>query len=96
MRWGQEDVGRHTYDVGVYMGRYRIMDHGPMQNRYWANQAGWDQHVPDNIWNDHTGQHWAKKDTSPSGGDHLVNHPGNPSTPGRKWDWRTYSNDIAP
>jgi hypothetical protein len=90
--------GGHTYNIVVYKGKYRIMDYGKMEPRYW-NSGGntcWDQHVTDNIWNDHTGEHWDKKDTSPYGGQPLVNYPGNPSSPSSNWDWRTYYNDITP
>ena len=89
--------GGHTYNIVIYKGKYRIMDYGPMQARNWANNACWDQHATDNIWNDHTGKHWSKKDTSPYGSSTpMVNYPGNPASPSPNWDWRTYFNDITP
>ncbi|HRI69657.1 MAG TPA: transglutaminase-like domain-containing protein [Polyangium sp.] len=88
--------GGHTYNVVIYRGKYRIMDYGPMQTRRWANKSCWNQHVTDNIWNDHTGEHWSQRDTSPFGTTPLVNYPGNPCSPSTTWDWRTYFNDITP
>ena len=87
--------GGHTYNVVVYRGKYRIMDYGEMRCRFWANQQCWDQHATDNIWNDHTGKHWSKKDVSPYGTQPLVNYPGNPCSPSPNWDWRTYFCDIT-
>ncbi len=90
--------GGHTYNIVIYKGKYRIMDYGRMRPRYWnsGGQRCWDQHVTDNIWNDHTGEHWSKKDISPFGNVPLVNYPGNPSSPSSNWDWRTYYYDITP
>jgi hypothetical protein len=89
--------GGHTYNIVIYKGKYRIMDYGPMQERNWAGGACWDQHATDNIWNDHTGKHWSKKDVSPYGSaTAMVNYPGNPASPSPNWDWRTYFNDITP
>jgi hypothetical protein len=94
---GKKKSGGHTYNVVVYKGKYRILDYGTMRARYWANLQCWDQHATDNLWNDHTGKHWSKKDTSPYGSSHpMVNYPGNPVSPGGNWDWRTYFNDITP
>ncbi len=87
--------GGHTYNIVVYKGKYRIMDYRPMHCRYWANQQCWDQHATDNIWNDHTGKHWDRKDISPYGTQPLVNYPGNPCSPSPNWDWRTYFCDIT-
>ena len=91
----QKKKGGHTYNVVVYRGKYRIMDYGEMRCRFWANQQCWDQHATDNIWNDHTGKHWSKKDVSPYGTQPLVNYPGNPCSPSPNWDWRTYFCDIT-
>jgi hypothetical protein len=91
----KKNSGGHTYNVVVYQGKYRILDYGPMQVRNWSNC--WDQHATDNIWNDHTGEHWSSQDVTPFGGSEpLVNYPGNPSSPTSNWDWRTYFNDISP
>lgn len=91
----KKSSGGHTYNVVVYRGKYRILDYGVMQRRVWANKRAWNQHVTDNIWNDHTGQHWSRQDTSPSGSVPLVNYPGNPCCPSTTWDWRTYFDDIT-
>lgn len=87
--------GGHTYNVVVYRGKYRILDYGVMQRRLWAAKAAWNQHVTDNLWNDHTGKHWSRQDTSPQGSVPLVNYPGNPCCPSTTWDWRTYFDDIT-
>jgi predicted transglutaminase-like cysteine proteinase len=88
--------GGHTFNVVIYKGKYRIMDYGPMQERYLANKQAWNQHVVDNIWNDHTGEHWSKQNVKPFGSnDPLVNYPGNPSCPSSNWDWRTYFSDVT-
>lgn len=91
----KKSSGGHVFNIVVYRGKYRIMDYGPMQSRYWSNKRCWDQHVVDNVWNDHTGK-YDTGDTSPYGGGHLVNDPGNLSTPGGIWDWRTLFNDVTP
>lgn len=93
--YGDKKGGGHTFNLVVYKGKYRIMDYGPIQARYWANKQAWNQHVVDNIWNDHTGKHWSQQDTSPFGSQPMVNYPGNPCSPGPNWDWRTYFNDVT-
>ena len=93
---GKKKSGGHAYNIVVYKGKYRILDYGVMRPRYWANKLCWDQHATDNIWNDHTGKHWDRKDTTPYGSSHpMVNYPGNPVSPGGNWDWRSYYNDIT-
>ncbi|MBN2610363.1 MAG: hypothetical protein JXB00_02300 [Bacteroidales bacterium] len=94
--FGDKKGGGHTFNVVIYKGKYRILDYGNMQCRYWANKQAWNQHVVDNIWNDHTGKHWSQKDVSPFGSSSpLVNYPGNPSCPSSNWDWRTYFCDVT-
>ena len=89
--------GGHAFNIVIYKGKYRIMDYGLMRNRYWANKSSWTQNVVDNIWNDHTGKHWDRKDVSPFGSSHpMVNYPGNPCSPSANWDWRTYYCDVTP
>ncbi len=92
---GDKKGSGHTFNLVVYKGKYRILDYYPMQAHYWASRQAWNQHVVDNIWNDHTGQHWSQKDTSPFGSQPLVNYPGNPCSPGPNWDWRTYFSDVT-
>ncbi len=93
---GKKDSGGHAFNIVIYKGKYRIMDYGNMQDRYWSGNRAWNQHVVDNIWNDHTGKHWSRKDRSPFGSSNpLVNYPGNPCSPSSNWDWRTYFCDIT-
>ncbi len=94
--WGdKKGAGGHTYNIVIWKGKYRLLDYGEMRHRYWTGKSCWNQHVTDNIWNDHTGEHWSKKDTSPFGSTPLVNYPGNPSSPSPNWNWRTYLKDIT-
>lgn len=89
-------AGGHTFNIVIYKGKYRILDYGRMQPRYWANKRAWDQHVVDNIWNNHTGKHWSEQDVSPYNSPHpMVNYPGNHIHPTSNWDWRTYFNDVT-
>ena len=88
--------GGHTFNIAVYKGKYRIMDYGPMVPLFWANKQAWNQHVVDNIWNDHTGKHWSQKNVKPFNSVlPMVNYPGNPCSPSSNWDWRTYFNDVT-
>lgn len=87
--------GGHTFNLVIYKGKYRILDYGYMQARFWSEKRAWNQHVVDNIWNDHYGKHWSKQDISPFGTVPMVNYPGNPCCPGPNWDWRTYFNDVT-
>ncbi len=93
--------GGHTFNIVIYKGKYRILDYGTMYIRHLRDRHGnpiaWDQNVVDNIWNDHTGKHWTKKDVYPYGSRYpLVNYPGNPCSPSSNWDWRTYFGDVTP
>ena len=92
----KKSSGGHTYNVVIWKGKYRLLDYGEMDHKFWANKGCWNQHVTDNIWNDHTGEHWSKNDISPFGTTPLVNYPGNPSSPSPTWNWRTYCKDITP
>ncbi|MCA1757779.1 MAG: transglutaminase-like domain-containing protein [Bacteroidales bacterium] len=95
-RGDKKGSGGHTFNVVNYKGKYRILDYEYMQNLFWANKQAWNQHVVDNIWNDHTGKHWSRQDVSPFGSSSpLVNYPGNPSCPSSNWDWRTYFCDVT-
>lgn len=92
----KKNSGGHAFNIVIYKGKYRILDYGKMKCRYWANKQAWDQHVVDNIWNDHTGEHWSRQDITPFGSTSpLVNYPGNPSCPSSNWDWRTYFCDVT-
>ena len=95
----------HSYNIVVYRGKYRIMDYGDMSILKWAPKinpdgtvewSAWDQHVTDNIWNDHTGKYWKWQNVTPFEGKPLVNYPGNPCSPSPQWNWRTYFGDITP
>ncbi len=88
--------GGHGYNIVYYKGKYRIMDYSPMTTLsylYYANCV--DQHATTNIWNDHYGKHWDKKDKRPIDFQLLMNYPGQFSCPTGTWNWRTYYADVC-
>ena len=46
--WG----GGHVFNLVKYRNKWRVMDYGPMGSDFLTN---WNQHEPDNIWNDEKG-----------------------------------------
>jgi hypothetical protein len=50
--WG----GGHSFNIVVYKNAYRILDQHTLGYFFYHNR--WDQHIPQNVWNDRVGEFW--------------------------------------
>ena len=51
--WG----GGHTFNLVYYRNKWRIMDYGSL-GHYFSIRQYWNEHDPNNAWNDHVGEYW--------------------------------------
>lgn len=78
--WG----GGHTFNVVLYQGKWRVMDYGYLGDKFLTD---WDQHKPQNIFNEERGTYWCPDWKDNLGDGHLDAGCDKTSPSSRTWNY---------